>query len=274
MCRSKEFRPAYSRLAELRAIVPSGTPFTACTATATKSDKVEVLESLEMRGCVEVSASPDRPNIFYAVMPRTTVEGDLDELLSALRKNTITTPRVIVYCPTRKEVAELYAHFHFDLGESSYHPPGAPHLCENRIIGMFHSDTPQNNKDVILQSLLNPEGVVRVVFGTVALGMGVNLKDVNTIGAPSSIEAYFQESGRGGRSGGDATSTVYWKPGDCPKSSKDPVTVRDREVLAVRMYLENSTLCRRKWLLDHFDVKLKKVVHRCCDVCSGTRNIQ
>ena len=84
-----------------------------------------------------------------------------------------TSPRVIVYCPTR---TELYAHFHFELGECAYHPPGAPHLCENRIFGMFHSDTPQNNKDVILQSRQDPNGVVRVVFGTVALGMGVNLK--------------------------------------------------------------------------------------------------
>jgi len=35
----------------------------------------------------------------------------------------------------------------------------------------------------------------------VALGMGINLRDVNTIihyGAPHSIEDYFQESGRGG----------------------------------------------------------------------------
>ena len=142
------------------------------------------------------------------------MEGDLEELLSTLRRNTITSPRVIVYCPTRKEVAELYAHFHFELGECAYHPPGAPHLCENRIFGMFHS---------------------------VALGMGVNLKDIIHYGAPSSIEAYFQESGRGGRSGDSATSTVYWKPADCPKS-KNPVTIRERKVLAVRRYLENSTL--------------------------------
>ena len=53
-------------------------------------------------------------------------------------------------------------------------------------------------------------GVVRIVFATIALGMGVNLLDVNTVihyGAPRSIDDYFQESGRGGRSGGDLLCT-------------------------------------------------------------------
>ena len=93
--------------------------------------------------------------------------------------------------------------------------------------GMFHASTPQHNKDVILYSLLVPDGVVRVVFATVALGMGINLQGVNTIihyGAPRSIEDYFQESGRGGRSGESACSTIYWKPMDCPVR-KEPKTV-------------------------------------------------
>lgn len=41
--------------------------------------------------------------------------------------------------------------------------------------------------------------VVKVVFATVALGMGVNLVGMNRVvhyGAPLSIEDYFQESGR------------------------------------------------------------------------------
>lgn len=222
--RSKDFRPAYSRLAE---VVPSRTPFMACTAIATKSDKAEVLENLEMRECVEVSASPDRPNIFYEVKPRTDLETDLDQVLSDLKDKTVSAPWVIVYCRSLDTSADLYAHFHFELGEQSYHPAGSPHLSDHRLFGMFHANTPQHNKDVILQSFLCPDGVVRVVFATVALGMGVNLKDVNTIihyGAPKSVEDYFQESGRGGRTGGDAVSTVYWKPGDC-LVRKQPVIV-------------------------------------------------
>jgi len=135
---------------------------------------------------------------------------------------------------------------------------------------MFHSCTPEHNKDVILKSLLVPDGVVRIVFATIALGMGVNLQDVNNIvhyGAPRSLEDYFQESGRGGRSGGDAVSTIYWKPVDCPLHT-EPISLRDHEQIAVRRYVENVTACRRKWLLDYFDVKYDKKDRRCCDNCS------
>ena len=63
---------------------------------------------------------------------------------------------------------------------------------------MYHSNTPQHNKEVILSSLNKSAGVVRVLFATIALGMGVNLQEVNTIiryGAPQNIEDYFQEYG-------------------------------------------------------------------------------
>ena len=118
--------------------------------------------------------------------------------------------------------ADLYAHFHYKLGIDSYYPPGADAISDNRLFGMFHANTPQHNKEVILKSLIKPDGVVRVVFATIALGMGVNLRDVNTIihyGGPQSIDDYFQ--GRGGRSGQPARSIVYWKPIDCPKP-KEP----------------------------------------------------
>jgi len=55
---------------------------------------------------------------------------------------------------------------------------------------------PSTTKMSFLCSLAKSDGVARVVFATVALGMGINLRDVNTIihyGAPHSIEDYFQE---------------------------------------------------------------------------------
>ena len=60
---------------------------------------------------------------------------------------------------------------------------------------MYHSCTAQHNRDVILESLRDPNGVVRVVFATVALGTGTDLKDVNMVihyGALKSLEDYFK----------------------------------------------------------------------------------
>ena len=137
--------------------------------------------SLEITNCVKVSHSPDRPNIFYEVQPRSDIDTDFSDLLSTLREMLNKTLRVVVYCRTLNMCSDLFAHFHYELGASSYYPPGSPELSENRLFGMYHGSTPPHNKEVITQSLLDPCGVVRVVFATLALGMGVDLQGVNTI---------------------------------------------------------------------------------------------
>ena len=143
LCRSKDFRPSFARLAEIRAHVPFGTPYMACTATVTSSVRKQIINSLEMGGCVNVSVSPDRPNIFHEVMPRTDIDGDFVELLTELRLNNISMPRVIVYCTSLNVCSDLYAHFHYELGSSSYYQLGAPQLSDNRLFGMYHASTPQ-----------------------------------------------------------------------------------------------------------------------------------
>ena len=81
---------------------------------------------------------------------------------------------------------------------------------------------------------------------------------------------YFQASGRGGRSGDSAHSIVYWAPKDCPLHN-EPKTVHERELNEVRQHLQNSSECRRKWLLEYFDPKSAKPGDDpkvCCDVCA------
>ena len=53
------------------------------------------------------------------------------------------------------------------------------HISNYCLFGMFHSSTCLQYKDVTLKSLQVPDGVVRVVFATIALGMGINLQDIN-----------------------------------------------------------------------------------------------
>ena len=56
------------------------------------------------------------------------------------------------------------------------------------------------------------------MFASVAMGKGIGLHGVDTIihyGAPSSIEDYFQASGRRVQSGDSAYSIVYRTPNDC-----------------------------------------------------------
>ena len=179
-----------------------------------------------------------------------------------------------MYCPSIKMCSHLYAHFHFELGAASYHPLGSTELAQNRLFAMFHSCTSQRSKDVVFQSFLDLDGVVRVVFATNALGMGVDFRGLCNIihyGAPRSMDDYFQESGRGGRGGEDCKSVIFWKPADCPMKQQ-PTTQHEMEVNEMRMYVENSTECRRKILLQHFDpmnAKSGASKAKCCDVCAA-----
>ncbi|KAL5517604.1 hypothetical protein EMCRGX_G003186 [Ephydatia muelleri] len=74
----------------------------------------------------------------------------------------------------------------------------------------------EHNKRVVLSSLSQTDGVVRVVFATMALGMGVDFKSLDYIvqyGAPRSLEDYIQESGRDHQ---QSVYRIYWKPNEAP----------------------------------------------------------
>ena len=93
-------------------------------------------------------------------------------------------------------------------------------------------------------------------------------------GAPASIDDYFQESGRAGRSGEAAKCTIYWKPGDAPLK-KDLSNPKNAELRSVRQYLQNNKECRRRQLLDYFERDLFSSVLcqdklLCCDVCANS----
>ena len=98
-----------------------------------------------------------------------------------MKEKAVDTRRVLVYCQSLNMCADLYGPFNYELGEASYHPPGSPHLSDYWLFRMFHACTLQYSKNVILKSLAVRDGVVHVVFATIALGKGVDLKEVNTV---------------------------------------------------------------------------------------------
>ena len=196
-----DFRPSFARVHELRSLLPSSAPVLAATATVTSTSLAFVVKQLNMVEYRLVYVYPERSNIFYEVKSRTSIEQDLSDILTDLKANSVNATRVIIYCQSLNMSSDLYAHFLCELGDNSYYPPGAPKLCSNRLFGMYHSGTAEHNKDVIVKSMGCANGTVRVVFATVALGMGVNLAALNRIvhyGAPRSLDDYFQECGRAG----------------------------------------------------------------------------
>lgn len=141
----------------------------ALTATATLAIRHDVLVKLEMSESKLVYVSPNRSNIYFEVRPRTNIEADMAPLLHDLQTNKQKAKRVLVYCRSLNTCADLYAHFCYELGEDgSYYPENAEHISDNRLYGMYHAKSPSHNKDMILKSMLDENGLVRVVFCTVA----------------------------------------------------------------------------------------------------------
>ena len=127
----------------------------------------------------------------YVERRRTDLETDFSESLSILKEKQTDTLRIIVYCRTLMICADLFSRFSYELGKSQYYTPSAPKLSENRLFGMFHASTPQHSKDVIMGSLQDCHGTVRVVVASVAMGMVIDLDGVDTIihyGAPTALK--------------------------------------------------------------------------------------
>ena len=96
--RSKNFRPLYGALRELRSFVPSCAPMLATTATVTSLMRENIIRKLDIDGCCLVSESPDKPNITYEVVRKNTIEEDFSLVVRNLAECNIKARRVVVYC--------------------------------------------------------------------------------------------------------------------------------------------------------------------------------
>lgn len=83
-------------------------------------------------------------------------------------------PITIVYLPL-KWCGFAYALFSSILLKQQYYPENAPALPQYRLFGQFHAPQTDEMKEEILHQLTSSNSVIRVVFATVAMGMGVDI---------------------------------------------------------------------------------------------------
>ena len=170
--RDKDCHPAYHHLVDVCVLVSLHTPVMKCISTATNSIIKEVVLTLEMWEFVTVCLSLDQRNILYEVKTRAEPETDFSDPLSIPREKLVSTPRVICLLPNCDDVCSFVCSLQlWNFNDRYYHPP--PHPCGNRLLGMFNASTPKHSIDVIMQTLMGPCGVVRIV----CKGMGVDLHE-------------------------------------------------------------------------------------------------
>ena len=256
---AKVFRADYARLAELRAFLPSNIPVVALTATATAQVRKGIISNLAMTNTHIIEGSPNRENIKYIVIDSFCNKihessSSWSWLTSRLNSLQANTPRIIIYCRSRSQCTGLYGIFKSAVDSQTHY-------------AMYHAATATDVQLEIVKDFENETGVIRVLFATIAFGMGVNVRGVHTImhlGVPSDIDDYIQESGRGGRDGKQSVSILV-KYRMMYTGSK--VTTR------MKAFVNNTDTCRRKILLEHFNIQdhvHSQAAHTCCDVCAVT----
>jgi ATP-dependent DNA helicase RecQ len=188
-----DFRPDYLRL---RGVIDrlGSPPVMACTATATEQVAEEITARLGLSDPHVIRAGFDRPNLSFDVI---ALDGPGSKarkhVLLSLALSEATRRPAIVYCGTRREVEEV---------SERLRSAGLP------AVG-YHAGMPADERASAQHRFM--EGDAQIVVATNAFGMGVDKADVRTVvhwAIPKSVEAYYQEVGRGGRDGRPARAIL------------------------------------------------------------------
>ena len=202
-----DFRPDYRALGDAaRACrradgAPGRPPVLAFTATATPEVRDDIVELLGLVEPQVFVAGFDRPNLYLDVR---RVSGEIEK--RAILPELVRQRRALVYAATRKSAVRA-----------------ADALREAGVeAGAYHGGMDEPERTRVQNRFA--DGSLAVVCATNAFGMGIDRPDIEAVvhfELPGSLEAYYQEIGRGGRDGRRADATLLW----------NYVDVRTREFL-------------------------------------------
>ncbi|MGB4773559.1 MAG: ATP-dependent DNA helicase RecQ [Daejeonella sp.] len=187
-----DFRPPYLHLAKLRELHPQ-VPVLALTASATQKVVLDIQEKLQFKNQQVFRKSFERPNLSYVVFNE---ENKFRKLIAIAKKIKGTG---IVYVRNRRETQEI-----------------TRQLIQQGISADFYHaglDTPLRMKK---QSDWKTNAT-RIMVATNAFGMGIDKADVRFVvhlDLPESLEAYYQEAGRGGRDEKKAYAVLLYNNSD------------------------------------------------------------
>ncbi|MEM8668350.1 MAG: RecQ family ATP-dependent DNA helicase [Planctomycetota bacterium] len=182
-----DFRPDYSRLAEIRDFLSNPTTI-ALTATATKECRTDIYRQLQIDES-EIKLFHEgiaRPNLHLEVREVWGEADKIDAIQSILNDAEYQGGGVIVYFSLIKTLERF---------SDALLNRGVDHVA-------YHGDLPRDRRRRIQEEFMS--GQADVVLATPAFGMGVDKEDIRIVihaETPGSVESYYQEIGRAGRDG-------------------------------------------------------------------------
>ena len=193
-----DFRPPYLHIADLRELHPD-VPVLALTATATSEVKEDIQHKLRFKSPVIYQQSFERRNISYVVQDAENKFRKMLDIANGVKGSGI------VYVRSRKDAAEIAKYYNDNGIRTDY----------------YHAGLPMDQRAEKQESWKNNR--TRVMVATNAFGMGIDKPDVRFVihkDMPESLEAYYQEAGRGGRDEHKAYAILLYTHADRLRQEK------------------------------------------------------
>ena len=236
-----DFRPEYRQLSQLHQRFPQ-VPRIALTATADVPTRVDIMEHLQLQEAALYNSGFDRPNIRYHIAEN---QGNAKEQLLRFIREHHEGEAGIVYCLSRRKVEET-----------------AVWLERQGLTALpYHAGLPPEQRQHHQTRFLREDGVV--VVATIAFGMGIDKPDVRFVAhlnLPKSIEAYYQETGRG------LQDVITLRQMQQDSSAADHQKRIEQQKLDAMLGLCEIISCRRQALLHYFGDHLDAPCGN-CDNC-------
>jgi ATP-dependent DNA helicase RecQ len=251
------FRPSYLELSKcIEAIQPKAV--SAFTATASPSVAEAIARYIfGTEDFSLVSADIDKPNIRYSIEPTLCSAHTLLRLVAEKPKPLIV----------------------FDQSRD-----GVRNICEiirentNLDARFYHAGLSREEKNAVESWFMaSSDGVLTA---TCAYGMGVDKRDIRTVihySEPPSVEAYIQESGRGGRDGAMAEAILLRCENRRKRAQPDGSGAQEADRLraarkAAFLEYASSKTCRRDYLHRLMGSELASPCSG-CDICDGSAQV-
>jgi ATP-dependent DNA helicase RecQ len=196
-----DFRPPYTKIAEFRKLLPP-VPMIALTATATEEVKADIIGKLELNKPQVFQQSFARANLSYSAFKEDDKERRLMKILQNVQGSAV------VYVRNRRRTQEVSDLLNkYNVQSTFYHA------------GLNATERTKRQENWI-------KNRVRVIVATNAFGMGIDKPDVRSVvhlDLPDTLEAYYQEAGRGGRDGEKAYAVALFNQSDIEGLEKNVI---------------------------------------------------